>query len=358
MGNLALFKDINKILLVQLAGIGDLVMATPVISAVRERFPEAHIALLTTQRAQGLLESSKELDRIFGLDYKGRLDLGLFLSKKNWQTIHLLRQEKFDLVLNLYQLYSIKGALQIWLLFKLLRAKFTAGRDTDGRGFFFNLKIEESSDRRGHEVESNLRLLTLFNIEPKLRKPHLDLDAQSEIFIFEFLLRYNISGRDLLIGINPGSAWRLTRRWPSGRFAQVADEIADKYSAKIVLTGSPSEAHLTGEIASLMNYIPLNSAGRLNISQLKALIKRCNLYISTDSGPMHIAAALGTPLIAVFGPAHQRYYPYPESDKIAVIRKQVECQPCYRMKCNDHRCMDLITAGEVLEVAHRLLEKR
>lgn len=349
--------DIKNILLVQLAGIGDLVMATPAISAIRERFPDAYIALLTTGRTKDLLKNSKDLNRIFSLDYEGRFRISSLFNQGNVRAIGELRRQKFDLAVNLYQIYSLKGALQLWLLFKLIKIKFTAGRDTAGKGFFLNLKTEEIPVRSEHEVESNLHLVELLGAKAQTKNLQLDIDSADGNFIAKLLAGYGVCDKDLLIGINPGSAWRLTRRWLPERFAQTADEIINKYPAKIVLTGSREEAGLSDEIISLMKRKIINTAGKLNIAQLVALIKRCNLYISTDSGPLHIAAAVKTPLIALFGPGNKRYFPYAESNKFTIVKKDVECSPCYRIKCNDHRCMELITVGDVLEAVGEQLKK-
>lgn len=350
-------RTINKILLVQLAGIGDLVMATPAISSVRERFPDAYIALLTIKRTKDLLKNSKDLDRIFSLDYGGRFQIGLLFNQKNWCTISELRKQKFDLAVNLYQIYSLKGALQLYLLFKLMNIKFIVGRDTEGKGFFLNLKIKETVTRSEHEVESNLRLVELLGAKIQTKNLHLDNDSQDENFIAKLLAEYSVYHKDLLIGINPGSAWRLTRRWLPERFAQTADEIINKYSAKIVFTGSTKETRVSDEIISLMKNKPINTTGKLNIPQLVALIKRCNLYISVDSGPMHIAVAVGTPLVAIYGPGYKRYFPYGDSNKFIIIKKDVDCSPCYKIKCNDFRCMKSITVDNVLWAVDNQLKK-
>lgn len=350
-------EPINSILLIQLAGMGDLVMATPTIRAIREKFPDAYIVLLTTERAKDLLKNSKHLDRIFSLDYTGRFQSGLLFNQKNWRTISELRKHKFDLAANLYQIYSFKGALRLWLLFKLINIKFIVGRNTEGRGFFLDLKIKETAIGDEHEVESNLRLAESIGARAINKKLHLEINEEDAKFISELLFGYNVSDKDLLIGINPGSAWRLTRRWLPERFAQTADEIVNKYSAKIVFTGSMGEARLSDEIISLMKNKPINTTGKLNVPQLAALIKRCNLYISVDSGPMHIAVAVKTPLVAICGAGPERYFPYGNSNEITIIKKNINCGPCYKIKCNDHRCMRLISVEDVLEAADNQLKK-
>lgn len=350
-------RTINKVLLVQLAGIGDLVMATPAIGAIRERFPYAYIALLTSERTKDLLKNSKDLDRIFSLDYEGRFQIGLLFNQKNWRTISELRKHKFDLAVNLYQIYSLKGALQFCLLLRLMNIKFIVGRDTERKGFFLNLKIEETSTRCEHEVESNLHLVELLGAKIQTKNLHLDINSVDENFVSKLLAEYDIFDKDLLIGINPGSAWRLTRRWLPERFAQTADEIINKYSAKILLTGSTKETRLSDEITSLMKNMSINTTGKLNLPQLVSLIKRCNLYISVDSGPMHIAVAVGTPLVAIYGPGYKRYFPYGDSNKFTIIKKDVDCSPCYKIKCCDLRCMKLITVDDVLWAVDNQLKK-
>ncbi|MFC1674582.1 glycosyltransferase family 9 protein [Candidatus Omnitrophota bacterium] len=357
MKNNPLPDKIDKILLVQLAGIGDLVMATPAIKAIRQHFPEAQIALLTSARAKGLLENSQDLDSIYSLDYGGRLSPGLFFSRSNWSTIRDLRNQKFDLAVNLLQLFSLSGAFRVWLLLKAAGVGFTAGRNTQGRGFFFDLRSAESDKRDDHEVASNLRLARAIGAEADSDALFLETERKDLDFIAGFLSERNIGAKDLLVGINPGSAWRLTRRWRPGRFAEVADALVDKYGAKIIITGSLKDKGPCEKIASFMKSEPVISAGLLTIPQLVALIKRCGLYISTDAGPMHIAAAVGTPLVAVFGPAPSRYFPYGDAENFRVIKKDVRCSPCYRRRCSDMRCMEEISTDEVLRAAQSLLKK-
>ena len=350
-------KTINKILLVQLAGIGDLVMATPAISAVRKEFPGAYVSLLTTKRAKDLLKNSKDLDKIFALDYRGRFQARLLFYQETWRTVIELRRQNFDLAVNLYQIYSLKGAFQLYLLFKLLNIRFIVGRDTEGRGFFLNLKIKEAAARNEHEVESNLHLVELLGAKVQVKNLYLDVFIQDKNFITELLAEHGISGKDLLIGINPGSAWRLSRRWLPERFAQTMDMVINKYAVKIVFTGSTKEACLSGRIISLMKNIPINTTGKLDILQLTALIKRCNLYISVDSGPMHIAVAVETPLVAIYGPGYKRYFPYGDSNKFTIIKKDVSCSPCYKIKCNELKCMQSISIDDVLWAVDNQLKK-
>ena len=162
---------------------------------------------------------------------------------------------------------------------------------------------------------------------------------------------------DFVLGINPGATYGSAKRWYPERFAVVARELGLSWRAKVVITGGPTEAGMAGEIAATMDGACLNMAGKTDVRQLMALIKRCNFFITNDSGPMHIAAAFGVPLVAVFGSTDSSAT-YPLAKHAVVVRQAVDCSPCMKRECpTDHRCMTAVTPEMVLEAAERLKER-
>lgn len=174
----------------------------------------------------------------------------------------------------------------------------------------------------------------------------------------ETLDKNQITPDDLLIGINPGAAYGSSKRWYPERFSQVAAALVKQYHAKIILFGGPGERDIAEEIVRASEPSILNMAGQTTIRGLMALLSQCRLLITSDSGPMHIAAALGVPVVAIFGSTDPALTT-PIGTGHIVIRKNVPCSPCFRRECpTDLMCMDLIQVKDVLEGAKKILDQR
>jgi len=352
-------EEIKKILILLVAGIGDLVMATPSIKALKTRFKDAYVGLLVIPRSAQLIESCPYIDDLFILDIKDVYLKNMFTREsfiKTYKAIKKLRQKKFDMLINLQRIGSWGGSFKMAVLCWLIGAKYKVGRDTDGRGFFFNFKIKESIREHTHDVEANLNVARALGANINEVKLELPIFEEDRLFISDFLTRGGISDKDLLIGFNPG-AFRSYRRWLEKRWAQLADRLIGKYSCKIIITGDETEKKMIDRIAGLTGKKSIITTTNLKLKQLAALIERFDLFITNDSGPMHIAAVTGTPLIALFGPGNiHRISPYGGSNKSVIIRKEVNCRrPCYNVKCKDNKCMELITVEDVMKAAEGIL---
>jgi predicted lipopolysaccharide heptosyltransferase III len=342
--------NIKKILVIKLAGIGDLILASPALRALRKRFPKAHIALLTISRAKELAEGSPYIDELFCLNPASKN------LREIVRLIRSLRRKRFDMAINLYNLFTLRGALKMVLLIYSIGARYRVGRNTDNRGFFYTIKVpdERFSDR--HEVEYNLDVVQALGADIKDKGLEISISDKDREFVQEFLKQNGIGENDLVVGINPG-AFRPSHRWSQESFARIADRLTKKYEAKILITGGPEEIELAQKIADMMKIEPIIATGEVTIKQLVSLIERCNLFISNDTGAMHIAAAMKTPLIALLGPGPLRYSPYGNKDRYIVIKKDVGCSPCYKFRCKKHLCMKLITVEDVLKAAEELLRR-
>jgi heptosyltransferase-2 len=171
------------------------------------------------------------------------------------------------------------------------------------------------------------------------------------------LAEHGIQSDDFLLGINPGAAFGSAKRWYPERFAEVARQLAGLKNAKVVIFGGPGETDIAAEIQQCLGGDCLNLSGTTSLRGLMALIRHCRLFITNDSGPMHIAAAFGVPLVAIFGSTdHATTAPY--TDRAVIVRKDMECAPCKLRECpTDHRCMQAVTAADVVTAAQQLLEK-
>ena len=353
-------KSNASLLVVILAGIGDLVMATPTLRALRMHFPGSRISVLTTHRSAELIRGLSSIDDIYtlsiGLDQLSVLK-ALF-SAATWKTVFALRRQRFDTIVNLQAVDSRKGALEMAGLLWLLGGKKWAGRNTDGHGFFYDIRVAEKRSDGKHESALNLEIAKALGAgTPAEPEFEVAVSAADEERVAGMLSEQGLGPNDFLIGFNPG-AFRPSRRWPSARWALLGDTLQEKSSAKIVIMGNSSEALLVQEITGAMKHPPVALTGKLTLTQLAALLKRLDLFITNDSGPMHIAAALGTPLIALFGPGDLgRVNPRGKGQRI-VLRKDVACpRPCYEFSCERPLCMEAIETPAVASAALSLIKQ-
>ena len=336
---------VRKILIRSVNWVGDAVMTTPAIGVIRRRFPNAEITILANRMVAELFSPHESVDRAITFDRKGR-HKGI---AGRFKLAAELRKYKFDLALILPN--SFDSALVPWLAGIPLRL----GKSSDGRGLLLTGLYRPAKNAPVcHEVEYYLHLLQHFGIDGEAEKPKL-FTTPDEIRKATMLLQqHGIESDDFLIGINPGAAFGSAKRWYPDRFAEVALKLAADWSASIIIFGGPNETDIATDIEKHLNGNCLNMAGKTTVRELMALIKRCNFFVTNDSGPMHIAAAFGVPLVAIFGSTdHTGTAPY--SDKTVIARKEVDCAPCKLRECPiDHRCMRAVTAEDVIKAAQTL----
>lgn len=340
-------KNVKSFLIIQLAGLGDMVMATPALEALRQLYPRTKICLLTNSRSIEIIRGLPYIDEIFVLE-------GL---RNVFTIIKRLRSYHFDIVINLYRLYSFKGAINMFLLFWAIGGKCWIGRDTDGRGFFYHLKVPEKLSKKKHEVEYKLDIIRALGGQIKDINLSVEYDGHDEDFVNKLLDKEGISDNDILLGVNC-STFRPSRNWMIDNYAKLADNIIERLKVKVVFLGVVSDKIFFIKIKKSMKQEPLDFVGTFNVRQLATFLKRCRLLISPDSGTVHVASALAVPMVVLFGPGeYERYRPYGNEEKTIVIRKAVECAPCFKLRCSNKKCMKLITPEEVFQAAKQLLEK-
>lgn len=345
-------QPLQKILIVLIAGIGDFVLASKAIRSIRRGYPYAQIHLLTSSDAALLAQNYIYVDRVWAFPIRE-------MKKSKWvlvdvlKMINRLRKNRFAVVINLYKVESRLGAVKMGLLFYLLGAEEKIGHDRFGFGCFLTRRIDA-------DVFLNRHMADVMG-EIALQGGGIGDNEKTEIFwsrhveeLWNDWIRL-VSKNRPLIGINPGGDSEL-KRWNPDRFSSVAERLIDNWGANIVLLGGPSDVRITRRIADNMRIKPINLAGKLTLNDLAYLISRFRLLITNDSGPMHIAAATGTPVVAIFGPSDPNmFHPYMSSDRYRVIRSAVPCCPCEKSVCDTMKCLDLVTPDEVYEVAAELL---
>ena len=330
----------DRILVTQTGGwVGDMVLLTPALRALKIAYPQSHVALLIRPLVAGLMATHPHIDEVI-IDNKGR---GISRLPSFYKLVNKIHRSDFDLAVVLHPT-SFRNALIPFLAGIPERI----GSNVSGRGI---LLTRTCSDRRDlHEVHRYLRVLELIDIHEqnaKLEFWYTDADRHAAR---QILTTHGISSKERLIGVNLGTTWR-TKCWPLENFAEVITQVQKRFDVRILLTGSTAEIPLGEALAQLAKVEAINLIGKTTLMQLGALIESCNLYLTCDSGPMHIAAAVGTPTIALFGPTSPiRHGPYGENHK--VFEKPVECRPCYKRKCPrkdlPHLCMTEIDPHEVI----------
>lgn len=346
----------KHVLVINLGGIGDILLSIPALKALRKRFPDAEISMLVALRASDILKRLSYINNIFIFEvgYGGNIPLGKIF--KNLKILFALRKKRFDLLINMRSLISKNGSRNIKLLLAIINSKSTAGRNTNDRGDFFNIKVDESEIGKKHELEYNMDLIKALGGDTDDKNIDIALDDQSVRAVNKTLENNNVSGRDILIGIHPGG--RPSRRWPLDNFLKLINNVSRKNSYKFVITAGKDEIFLADYLVDKSQAQVINLAGRLNIEELFALIKRCDCFVSNDTGPMHIAAVLKTPLIALFGPGDIAHYDPRKVDEEAIVfYKQADCAPCSKVDCKSIKCLDAITENDVTQALISILRK-
>lgn len=337
----------RRILIRSVNWVGDAVMTTPAIGAIRYHFPKAEITLLANPLVGQLFSPHEWVDRVIVFDRNGAhkgVTGRLRLAAE-------LRRHAFDAAIILPN--SFDSALVPWLAGIPVRI----GKNSDGRGWMLTGRYRpDNRSIAGHEVEYYLNLVRHFGISGQMNAPRLYTTPSEDREALVRLAEHGITGSDFVIGINPGAAYGSAKRWYPERFAEAGRLLAAERSAKLVVFGGPGETEIAADISRELGGECLNLAGRTGVRELMALIRRCNLFITNDSGPMHIAAAFGVPLVAIFGSTdHTGTSPY--TDKAVIVRKDVACAPCKLRECpTDHECMKAVTAEDVVTAARQLFE--
>ena len=286
----------ERIVLVLAAGIGDLFLAVPALRAMRRKYPDAKIWLLSSAKAAGYASVCSSADRVLSMPE------GVSSPFKLLRLLWELRSFKPDLAVNLYEISTKTGDLKMGLLLRFMGAKLNCGRRGPRFGSFFDKYVLENPGDRKTQADYYAELVSMLGAElSPLDENALCIGPQGEQAA-ALLLNGLPQGR-LLIGLNPASA-RPSRHWRPERFAALGDKLAAERNCDIVLLGGPGDVALASDIAARMKRAPLIAAGRLSIEGSLALIRKLNLLVTVHSSMMHAANALGTLYVCLAGPGN------------------------------------------------------
>lgn len=334
-------ERIRRVLVRAANWVGDAVMSTPLVAAVRGNFPSAEIALLAKPWVGPLFEASPDVDRVMIYDAKerhrgaaGKLRLAVEL-----------RRERFDLAV------LVQNAFEAALIPALAGVPLRLGYATDGRGPLLTHPVPMTPrHKRRHMIDYYLGILEGAGLRTGRRELRLPV-APAERAAAEARLRsLGVGSNRPRIGLAPGAAFGTAKQWPPERYGALARRIGEKWSgASVLVFGGPGDRDIGDRICADGGPHCRNLAGATNLREAVTLIERCDRFVTNDSGLMHVAAALDVPLIAVFGPTdHTTTYPASRSSRI--VREPVPCAPCMKRECplGHHRCMREISPERVM----------
>ncbi len=341
-----------RLLLIKLSAIGDVIHTLPALAALRRRYPHAHIGWVVSEPASDLLCFHPMLDEV--IIFPRHRFARLFRDLRQWPElirevqsfIYRLRSQSYDIVID------FQGLLKSGILTGLSRARSKLGfaRAREASSIFLTDKLPPY-DPDEHAVLRYLRLAAYLDAYTESPEFPIAIGEAERDSVGQLLKEKGIGDRPLIC-LNPGATWE-TKRWPSKRFAEVADACFENWGVISVIVGGPGDRYLASQILESARHPVVDLTGRTRLRTLAALYQRARAVVSTDTGPMHLAAAVGAPLVAVFGPtAPWRTGPFGNGHRI--IRLGLPCSPCFRHHCPDPRCMTGILSEQVIEALREM----
>ncbi|MBE9503975.1 MAG: lipopolysaccharide heptosyltransferase II [Proteobacteria bacterium] len=343
-------KVFKNILVVQTAFPGDIVLTTPLFKALKKRFPESRLSVLTTPPGCELLKEIKEIDALISYDKKGAdKDLLSYV-----RLIKKLKRLRFDLCISPHR----SARTSFMVIASGIDERI--GYSEASLSFLYSKKVVR--DDKLHEVDRILSLLIPLdiNVDEEDKQPCLALSQESSENMGKRFDELGIRANDLTIGVAPGSVWE-TKRWTAEGFASLIDNLIETYHAKVLLLGAPSDSAAGNEVLSRCKHEPINLVGKTTLRELIAVIDRCRLLIGNDSAPGHIAAARNVPVISIFGPTVPSFGYSPFGKDVIIVEKELPCRPCHHhgpRTCPESHflCMKDIKSEEIMEQAKRFLK--
>lgn len=334
----------KRILVIKLKHIGDGLLTTPTIHALKGAYPSSRIFALVPEGTEEVLTGNPDLADVLTFK-KGK---GLFSRiSSEWRLLKAVRRVKPDLVVEMG-----KGDREA-ILGVLSGARWRVGYDPLGSGFLGRRSLLTHLtpyDGRKHVVESDLDLCRLLGIEPQDKALRLFIPEEASERVEHLLWQAGVLADDLLVCIHPVSRW-FFKNWTAHGFAEVMDYLSSEYGARVAVTSGPADREVAKArgIMALSKAPTIDLAGRLSLKELAALIKKACLFVGVDSAPIHIASAVGTPVIALFGPSGEHNWG-PWGEGHIVLSTPLPCRPCGQGGCHDtgrSLCLELLDPQKV-----------
>jgi len=352
-------EGIHNILIIKFWGIGNLVHVSPTLRLIRRLYPDAKIVFLTLDQNRGVYEGSGLYDEVLYL----RLTTLWDFTRAFFQLFFQLRSYQFDLILDLEPLVHFAEVISFYA-----GVGMTVGFSLPGRKSLFTKPVEFREDE--HIARTFHRILEPFGVnheptEEQLLAEPIPISPEALAAADELLRSEAIDSHDFIVGVNVNaSEVARERRWSLENFAALMDQIMQRLNAKVVLFGAPDEVPYVERAMAMMREDPLNLAGRTTLPEAIAAISRLDLFITNDSGPLHLAYAVGVPTISFYGPESPRRYG-PIGARHHALYKGLDCSPCIffknlkKINCRrDALCLKEITVDEVYRIVEQAQQER
>jgi len=339
-------SGIRRILVRATNWVGDTVMTLPALEAVRENFPDGEITVLGKRWILPLLENHPAVDRVISIEKPGRFPADF---REYLRVAGKIRNRRFDLAV-LFQ-NAFEAAFLAWLG----GVKLRLGYNTDGRGCLLTHRVaRDRAVLEGHQVGYYLSILRAAGWAATDRDPVLHAAPGARREARRLLADCGVAEGALLVGLSPGAMFGRAKRWPAERFARIGDWAAGRWGAGILVMGSEKEASVCGRVCSAMQNRAVNLCGRTSLAVAVAVIERCGLFVTNDSGLMHVAAALGVPTVAVFGSTDPKATG-PRGPRTRIVMHDTPCAPCLQRECpGDYQCLVSIGPEEVWQAMEEI----
>ncbi len=343
---------LHRALIIRPRAIGDILLTTPFIRALKKRIPGIKIDYLCEPMGLPILENNPYLSDVIVYE-KNKLKK-MAPSVKMMETARFyngLRARKYDIVFDLF------GNLRTALMSFLTGARYRAGFTFRGRKIFYNIRVKPDRAPK-YNVYYHMDLLKAINVQDDGEKMDFYFGNEEKAYISNFFKSKRISDKDLIVGINPAGSWP-TKRWPEQKFSTLADRIIeDLKGVKIIVLWGPNEEAMAELVVSGIknDKSDVYIAPETSIKQLGALIEKIKVLVTNDGAPKHIADALGTPTVAIFGPTNYKSWNPANSEIHTAVTGGEACAPCDKTECSNIRCMESVTTAEVFGHVKRMLK--
>jgi heptosyltransferase-2 len=329
--------------------VGDTILSYPAVQQLKTFFPKSHLAVLVPSYLVDLWKTCPYVDEI--IPFQKKAGMGSI-----WEDLNLsqsLKERKFDLAVILPR--SFRSAFHIYLA----RIPIRMGYRDEWRSLFLTHGIRRTKEvLHAHRVHYYRKVIEPFGKIESFPSPQILLREEDRKWADRVLKDLGIPDGKPLIGMNPGATYGLAKCWYPDRFGELGKRLADKWQTKVLLFGKEEERPIVYEVLRHLGTRGIDLTGKTGLLQLAAVLERCALLVTNDTGTMHIATAVGTPVVALFGPT-PRLTTGPWGEGHVVVSKDAPCSPCWKRICpTDHRCMEDITVEEVEEVADQQLRRK
>lgn len=333
----------KNILVVNVNWLGDVIFSSPIFKALKEKYPQARLSCLAVPRVKEILESIPYIDEVIIFDEEGKHSNPL----GKWQLIAALHKKQFDIVFLLHRSWT-----RAFMMF-LAGIPQRVGYDTKERGIFLTQKVEAKPEPL-HRSDYYLNVIKSYGVEVKDQKTFLKVSNESLQEVEQILKSKGVEPKDPIVVIHPGGNWDL-KRWPKKNFALLVEKLMAESKAKVVITGGEGDRQSVEDMLKFVRIKPIVLTGEINLKQLMALMKRANVVVSSDSGPLHLATSVGASAIGLFGPTRLEITGPRGIGKAIILQHDVGCnrRACYFLECPDNICMQSISVEEVFNAVRQ-----